>query len=57
LLLGHSESLIQVTSAFELAHLRSELVYRKPTHASPADPRHAAAFAALRRASGAEGER
>jgi chemotaxis protein methyltransferase CheR len=58
LLLGHSESLIHVTSAFELAHLRNDLVYRKPLlGAAPEDPRHAAAFAALRRAGGSEGER
>jgi chemotaxis protein methyltransferase CheR len=52
LLLGHSESLIQVTSAFELAHLRSDLVYRKPqpSGAPTSDPRHVAALAALRRA-------
>jgi chemotaxis protein methyltransferase CheR len=56
LLLGHSESLIQVTSAFELAHLRSDLVYRRPhAGASAPDPRHAAALAALRRAAGGEG--
>jgi len=30
LLLGHSESLINLTSAFELVHLQSDLVYRKP---------------------------
>ena len=30
LLLGHSESLINVSSAFELAHLRNDLVYRRP---------------------------
>jgi chemotaxis protein methyltransferase CheR len=58
LLLGHSESLIQVTSAFELARLQSELVYRKPSPTvPPPDPRHGAALAALRRATGGEGER
>lgn len=58
LLLGHSESLIHVTSAFELAHLRSDLVYRKPKRGeAPADPRHSAAFAALRKATGGSGER
>ena len=58
LLLGHSESLIHVTSAFELAHLRSDLVYRKPQRGeAPADPRHSAAFAALRKATGGSGER
>lgn len=30
LLLGHSESLLNLTTAFELYHLREDLVYRKP---------------------------
>jgi len=30
LLLGHAESLISLTSAFELRHLREDLVYRRP---------------------------
>jgi chemotaxis protein methyltransferase CheR len=30
LLLGHSESLINVSNAFELEHLRNDLVYRRP---------------------------
>ncbi len=30
LLLGHSESLVNVSTAFELVHLREDLVYRKP---------------------------
>ena len=30
LLLGHSESLLNVTTAFELVHLSEDLVYRKP---------------------------
>jgi chemotaxis protein methyltransferase CheR len=30
LLLGHSDSLLQVTTAFELAHLSGDLAYRKP---------------------------
>lgn len=34
LLLGHSESLLNVTTAFELVHLRDDLVYRKPMSAS-----------------------
>ena len=34
LLLGHSESLLNVTTAFELVHLREDLVYRKPLSAS-----------------------
>lgn len=34
LLLGHSESLLNVTADFELVHLRSDLVYRKPARAA-----------------------
>jgi chemotaxis protein methyltransferase CheR len=30
LLLGHSESLLNVSTAFELVHLKDDLVYRKP---------------------------
>ncbi len=30
LLLGHSESLISLTTAFELVHLKNDMVYRKP---------------------------
>ena len=30
LFLGHSESLLNVSTAFELVHLSSDLVYRKP---------------------------
>ena len=30
LMLGHAESLINVTADFELVHLRHDLVYRKP---------------------------
>jgi chemotaxis protein methyltransferase CheR len=33
LLLGHSESLLNVSTAFELLHLRDDLVYRKPLSA------------------------
>jgi chemotaxis protein methyltransferase CheR len=33
LLLGHSESLLNVSTAFELLHLRDDLVYRKPISA------------------------
>jgi chemotaxis protein methyltransferase CheR len=40
LLLGHSESLINVTADFELVHLTSDLVYRKPAGAAGGgDPR------------------
>jgi chemotaxis protein methyltransferase CheR len=35
LLLGHSESLINVTADFELVHLTSDLVYRKPLGPAP----------------------
>jgi chemotaxis protein methyltransferase CheR len=42
LLLGHSESLLNVSTAFELLHLKDDLVYRKPLSASanqaPDDP-------------------
>lgn len=34
LLLGHAESLLNVSTAFELLHLREDLVYRKPTSAT-----------------------
>ena len=30
LMLGHSESLLNVSSAFEVVHLREDIVYRKP---------------------------
>jgi chemotaxis protein methyltransferase CheR len=36
LLLGHSESLLNVSTAFELLHLRDDLVYRKPLSAREA---------------------
>jgi chemotaxis protein methyltransferase CheR len=35
LLLGHSESLINVTADFELVHLTADLVYRRPRGAGP----------------------
>jgi chemotaxis protein methyltransferase CheR len=38
LLLGHSESLLNLSTAFELVHLSSDLVYRRP---SPRSGRHA----------------
>jgi chemotaxis protein methyltransferase CheR len=37
LLLGHSESLLNVTADFDLAHLRNDLVYRKPAPGAPAE--------------------
>lgn len=39
LLLGHSESLLNVTTRFDLAHLQKDLVYRKPLGAGhPSSP-------------------
>jgi len=38
LLLGHSESLLNVSTAFELLHLRDDLVYRKPLTAREVGP-------------------
>jgi chemotaxis protein methyltransferase CheR len=53
LLLGHSESLINITSAFELCHLKNDMVYRRPRQGeAPRDPWHAAAAAAVARADG-----
>ncbi len=37
LMLGHSESLLNVSTAFELVHLREDLVYRKPIAAGRLD--------------------
>jgi chemotaxis protein methyltransferase CheR len=49
LLLGHSESLINLTTSLELRHLRQDMVYRRPLSGlRAADPYHAAAFQALR---------
>ena len=36
LMLGHSESLLNLSTAFELVHLRDDLVYRKPLGAERA---------------------
>jgi chemotaxis protein methyltransferase CheR len=48
LLLGHSESLINVTSGLELRHLRSDLVYRKPAPGlQRSDPWQIAALRAI----------
>ena len=38
LLLGHSESLLNSSTAFELVHLRTDLVYRRPLAPDPASP-------------------
>ena len=57
LLLGHAESLINVTSAFELCHLKNDLVYRRPLPgAGTPDPWHAAARAAIRTSDLEDGE-
>lgn len=48
LLLGHSESLINLSNAFDLRHLKHDLVYRKPAVGEVArDPWHIAAAAAI----------
>ena len=39
LLLGHSESLVNLTADFEIVHLKSDLVYRKPRRAGPGEER------------------
>lgn len=58
LLLGHSESLINVSSAFQLRHLRNDLVYRRPLRGEGIpDPWDAAARAAIRSVEGQGGER
>lgn len=38
LLLGHAESLLNVSTAFELLHLKGDLVYRKPDSGSTSPP-------------------
>ncbi len=58
LLLGHSESLINVSSAFELKHLKTDLVYRRPPPGEEAsDPWHELANAALAGVGDGVGER
>jgi chemotaxis protein methyltransferase CheR len=50
LLLGHSESLIHLSSAFELRHLRHDMVYRRSSPGErPRDPWHVAARSAVLR--------
>ena len=50
LLLGHSESLINLSTSFELRHLRNDLVYRRPLPGMVAkDPWHLAVEAAITR--------
>ena len=58
LLLGHSESLINLSSSFSLRHLRNDLVYQRPSPGQiQSDPWHSAAATAIERADGIEGER
>jgi chemotaxis protein methyltransferase CheR len=58
LLLGHSESLINLSSAFELRHLSNDLVYRRPFTGAPIpDPWHTAAAAAIATSDRPEGSR
>ena len=48
LLLGHSESLINLSTSLELRHLKNDLVYRRPIAGlSAPDPWHLAARAAI----------
>ncbi len=47
LLLGHSESLINLSTSFELRHLKNDLVYRRPAGEPRPDPWHRAAAAAI----------
>ncbi len=47
LLLGHSETLLNVSTSFELKHHRSALVYARPPHGEAPDPWHRAAARAL----------
>lgn len=48
LLLGHSESLINLSTSLDLRHLKNDLVYRKPVMGlSMPDPWHTAAEAAI----------
>jgi chemotaxis protein methyltransferase CheR len=57
LLLGHSESLINITSRFELRHLKNDLVYRRPVAGEEVrDPWHQAAEAAVAIEDGIGGE-
>jgi chemotaxis protein methyltransferase CheR len=37
-MLGHSESLLNVSTAFELAHLPTDMVYRRPAGSSSVPP-------------------
>jgi chemotaxis protein methyltransferase CheR len=57
LLLGHSESLINLSNEFQLRHLRHDMVYRKPGIEDPPDTWDALAEAALQSTDRARGDR
>jgi len=58
LLLGHSESLINLSTVFDLRHLSNDLVYRRPLPGVLLnDPWHAAAEAAISRVDSRGGRR
>jgi chemotaxis protein methyltransferase CheR len=58
LLLGHSESLINLSTSFELHHLRSDLCYRKPQPGMfPQDSWQADAERAIEKVDGRSGKR
>jgi len=58
LLLGHSESLINLSNEFDLRHLRNDLVYRRPHRdLMVRDAWHVAAEAAIARVDGGETKR
>jgi len=38
LLLGHAESLLNISTAFKLVHLKNDMVYQKPSHAAAGAP-------------------
>ncbi len=57
LLLGHSESLMNLSSAFELRHLKHDLVYQRPgLNAGSEDPWHTAAAAAIAQVDDSSGQ-
>jgi chemotaxis protein methyltransferase CheR len=57
LLLGHSESLINLSNSFQLRHLRNDLVYRRPFPGmSQSDPWHSVVSAAIAQSDQSEGE-
>ncbi len=56
LLLGHSESLLNISNDFELEHLRNDMVYRRPVPGETREDRwHVAARAAIARADAGKG--